>query len=35
MHADEAVNAYRFAELLKDGRCPYDPAEFHGCKTTG
>ncbi len=30
MHTDEAVNAFRFAGLLQEGRYDYNPAEFHG-----
>lgn len=30
MHADEAVQAARLAELLESGRVHYNPAEFHG-----
>ncbi|MBA7483161.1 hypothetical protein ES707_18672 [subsurface metagenome] len=30
MHGDEAVHAYKFGELLKDGYYRYDPHEYHG-----
>lgn len=30
MHADEGVNAQKFATLLEDGSYAYDPAEYHG-----
>jgi len=30
MHADEAIQAERFATLLTAGEFQYDPAEFHG-----
>jgi predicted membrane-bound mannosyltransferase len=30
MHADEAVQAYIFADLLEHGKYRYDPAHYHG-----
>lgn len=30
MHADEAVQAYIFADLLEQGEYRYDPAHYHG-----
>ncbi len=30
MHTDEAVHAYKFAELLEQGAYTYDPHEYHG-----
>lgn len=30
MHADEAVQALRFARLLEQGQFQYDPQEYHG-----
>jgi len=30
MHADEAVHAVKFAQLLEQGKYEYDPAEYHG-----
>jgi len=30
MHGDEAVQAFRFADLLERGRFRYDPREYHG-----
>ena len=30
MHADEAVQAAKFARLLERGRYEYDPREYHG-----
>lgn len=30
MHADEAVHAIKFVQLLDEGRYTYDPNEFHG-----
>jgi len=30
MHTDEAVHAFKFAELLEKGQYQYDPEEYHG-----
>lgn len=30
MHADEAVQGYKFIELLEQGKYRYDPDEYHG-----
>ncbi len=30
MHADEAVNAHKFGQLLEQGDYRYDPQEYHG-----
>ncbi|AWI09913.1 flippase activity-associated protein Agl23 [Ereboglobus luteus] len=30
MHADEAVQAYIFADLLEEGKYRYDPSHYHG-----
>jgi len=30
MHGDEAVNAFKFSELLEKGSYVYDPQEYHG-----